>query len=80
MIGHGDGLGPNDHKYKLLRRSSATRSVNGLWHHSSTDRVGIANSMSQQQPDQNQVFRGGVLGEDREWLIIHCQDVIKKKI
>lgn len=80
MIGHGDGLGPNDHKYKLLKkifRNPVCQWAFGII--PPRIGIGIANSMSRRSRIKTGFSEEVFLGEDREWLIIHCQDVLKKE-
>lgn len=82
MIGHGDGLGPNDTGYKLLKRVFTNRINQFLfrWLHpdlgiplagyfSYKSRFGHADG---QAPEQ-------FLGNEREWLVQYCQRKLSEK-
>jgi UDP-2,3-diacylglucosamine hydrolase len=80
LVGHGDGLGPGDHGYKFLKkifRNPLCQFLFGLIppyfgislasYSSKTSRSVTGNS--------DEKF----LGEDKEWLIQYCKDVLKEK-
>lgn len=80
MIGHGDGLGPGDHGYKFIKKVFANSVCQwlfarlhpnfGIWLASSLS--GYSRSTT---GDKDSVF----LGEDKEWLIIYCKEVLEKQ-
>ena len=79
-IGHGDGLGPGDHKYKLLKkvfRSKLCKWLFGQLH--PTWGIGIANYFSRKSRIKTMQSDKKFLGEDNEWLIIYCREVLSKK-
>lgn len=76
-IGHGDGLGPGDHKYKFLKKFFASKFCQFIfrWIHPDLG-IGLANFFSyrsrygsKHEPDQ-------YLGHTKEWLYIHCQSIL----
>ena len=80
LIGHGDGLGPGDHGYKFLKkifRNKLSQFLFGMippsWG------IGIANYFSRKSRaktgESNQIFEG----EEKEWLVSYCKDVLKEK-
>jgi UDP-2,3-diacylglucosamine hydrolase len=80
LVGHGDGLGPGDHGYKMLKkvfRSPVSRFLFGIM--PPYIGMGLANFFSRKSRvatgDDDAVF----LGEDREWLIIYCKELLKKE-
>lgn len=80
LIGHGDGLGPGDHGYKFIKkifRNKICQWLFGIF--PPVIGMGIANyfsSKSRAQTGQNEeVF----LGEEKEWLIIYCKEVLQKE-
>jgi UDP-2,3-diacylglucosamine hydrolase len=80
LVGHGDGLGPNDHGYKRLKkifRNPACQWLFGIL----PPRVGmgIAHYMSRRSRIKTGFSDEKFLGEDKEWLIIYCKDVLKKE-
>ena len=79
-LGHGDGLGPGDHGYKFIKGVFANKFSQwlfarihpnfGIWlmkYFSKTSRVATGNS--------DEKF----LGEDKEWLLIYCKEVLQKE-
>jgi UDP-2,3-diacylglucosamine hydrolase len=79
-IGHGDGLGPGDHGYKMLKkifRNPVCQWLFGILPPYAG--MGIANYMSRRSRAQTGATEEKFLGEDREWLIIYCKEVLQKK-
>jgi len=62
LVGHGDGLGPGDHGYKFLKKIFRNRICQTLF--------GIL-------PPAVGVGIAGWLGEEKEWLIAYCREVLK---
>lgn len=80
LIGHGDGLGPGDHRYKFLKkvfRNKIARTLFGAMHPSWG--IGLANYFSRKSRAATGSADQRFLGEDKEWLIVYCRDVLKKK-
>ena len=80
LVGHGDGLGPKDHKYKFMKR--VFRSPASKWLFGKIPPVlgiGMADYFSQKSRaktgNSDEVF----LGEDKEWLIIYCKEILEKE-
>jgi UDP-2,3-diacylglucosamine hydrolase len=79
-IGHGDGLGPGDHGYKMLKkifRNPVCQWVFGIL--PPYIGMGIANYMSRRSRAQTGATEEQFLGEDKEWLIIYCKEVLQKR-
>lgn len=79
-IGHGDGLGPGDHGYKMLKkifRNPLCQWLFGVL--PPYIGMGIANYMSRRSRAQTGTTEEQFLGEDKEWLIIYCKEVLQKK-
>jgi UDP-2,3-diacylglucosamine hydrolase len=78
-IGHGDGLGPGDLRYKLLKkvfRNPVSQWFFGLL--PASIGIGLANYFS----DKSRKETGSTekfLGEENEWLIIYSKEVLKEK-
>lgn len=74
-IGHGDGLGPGDHTYKLLKRVFNNKACQWLFArlHPNTG-IGIANRWSRRSRISNQEKEGQFLGEE-EWLVQYSKEV-----
>jgi UDP-2,3-diacylglucosamine hydrolase len=80
LIGHGDGLGPGDHGYKLLKkifRNPVCQWLFGVL--PPYMGMGLANFMSRRSRAQTGATEEVFLGEDKEWLIIHCKELLQKK-
>lgn len=80
LIGHGDGQGPGDHGYKFLKklfRNPLCQWMFGIL--PPYFGLGIANYFSKKSRElalqKVEVF----LGEENEWLIIYCKEVLKKE-
>ncbi len=77
-IGHGDGLGPGDHGYKLLKkifRNPVCRWLFGLIPPALG--IGLADHFSRRSRAITGHADDQFLGEDREWLISYCKDVLR---
>ena len=80
LIGHGDGLGPGDQGYKLLKkifRNPVCQWVFGIL--PPYIGMGLANFMSRRSRAQTGALEEIFLGEDKEWLIIFCKELLQKK-
>lgn len=80
LIGHGDGLGPGDHGYKRLKkvfRNPVSKWLFGIL--PPVAGMGLAHYMSRRSRAQTGANEEVFLGEDKEWLIIYCKDMLKKK-
>ncbi len=79
-VGHGDGLGPGDEGYKFLKkifRNKICQWMFGFAHPSIG--IGVANYFSRKSRaktgNSDEIF----LGEDKEWLVIYCKEVLQKE-
>lgn len=80
LIGHGDGLGPGDRSYKFLKKVFANKFCQwcfarlhpnlGIWIAEKSSKSSRAKSGK-----TDEVF----LGEDNEWLVQYCKEVLKTK-
>jgi len=80
LIGHGDGLGPKDHKYKVLKkifRNPVAKWLFGIF--PPRLGMGLANYLSRRSRAQTGASEEIFLGEDKEWLLIYCKEVLRKK-
>jgi UDP-2,3-diacylglucosamine hydrolase len=78
LVGHGDGLGPGDHGYKMLKKLFRNPVAKflfgiippyigmGIAHYSSRGSRSITGSTDEK-----------FLGEDKEWLIAYCREQLK---
>jgi UDP-2,3-diacylglucosamine hydrolase len=80
LVGHGDGLGPGDHGYKRLKklfRNPVSKWLFGIL--PPVTGMGLANYLSRRSRAQTGVSEEVFLGEDKEWLIIYCKEVLAKE-
>ena len=80
LIGHGDGLGPGDHGYKLLKKIFRNPFCNWLFGQlHPTLGIGLANYFSKKSREKTGTSDQHFLGEEKEWLIIYCKELLKKE-
>lgn len=80
IIGHGDGLGPGDLKYKFLKkvfRNRISKAFFGMLHPSLG--IGLANYFSRKSRAATGTSDEHFLGEDDEWLISFAKGELKEK-
>ncbi len=82
LVGHGDGLGPGDHGYKFLKkvfRNPVCQWLFGIL--PPYIGVGLANYFSRKSRAKALAKNTDdrFLGEDNEWLIVYCKEVLQKK-
>ncbi len=80
FIGHGDGLGPGDHGYKMLKkifRNPVCRWLFGIL--PPVIGVALANFSSRRSRAVTGNNDGVFLGEENEWLIQYCKELLKTK-
>lgn len=78
LIGHGDGLGPGDHGYKALKkvfRNPVCQWLFGIL--PPYIGMGLANYFSRKSRASTGKNEEVFLGEDNEWLITYCKDILK---
>ncbi len=76
-IAHGDGLGPGDHGYKLLKK--VFRNPICQWLFGMLPPVvgmGLANFFSRKSREAVTEHEKKFLGADKEWLMIHSREVL----
>ena len=74
LIGHGDGLGPGDFRYKILKKVFRNPLSNWLFGKVHPDLgIGIANAWSKTSRASNMEKDSRFLG-DKEWLYTYCKD------
>ncbi|MFT3932680.1 MAG: UDP-2,3-diacylglucosamine diphosphatase [Chitinophagaceae bacterium] len=79
-VGHGDGLGPGDHGYKFIKkifRNPVCQWLFGIL--PPAVGVGIANYMSRSSRAATGQTDARFLGEDKEWLITYCKEILQKE-
>jgi UDP-2,3-diacylglucosamine hydrolase len=80
LIGHGDGLGPGDHRYKFMKkifRNKFSQWLFGILHPSAG--IGLADYFSRKSRAATGSEDEQFLGEDKEWLILYCKEILQKK-
>ena len=80
LIGHGDGLGPGDRGYKFLKkifRNKACQWLFGLL--PPYIGMGIAHRSSKSSRAATGEDDARFLGEDKEWLISYCKEMLHQK-
>ncbi|MEO5944302.1 MAG: UDP-2,3-diacylglucosamine diphosphatase [Ferruginibacter sp.] len=78
LIGHGDGLGPGDKGYKFIKkifRNKLCQWMFGILPPKAG--IGIANYFSRKSRAQTGTTDEVFLGEDKEWLIAYCKEVLQ---
>lgn len=77
FLHHGDGLGPGDHKYKLLKKIFRSRFCQWLFARLHPNLgIGIAQRWSAHSriaSGSQELFQG----EDKEWLVIYAKEVLQ---
>jgi len=79
-IGHGDGLGPGDHGYKFLKkifRNPVCQWLFGVL--PPAVGVGLANYFSRSSRAATRQTEATFLGEENEWLISYCKEVLQHR-
>lgn len=77
-VGHGDGLGPGDHKYKFLKRFFASPVCQWLFARLHPNLAfGVANYFSRKSRLATGKTDEHFLGNENEWLYVFCKDYLK---
>jgi UDP-2,3-diacylglucosamine hydrolase len=80
LIGHGDGLGPGDHRYKFMKkvfRNQFSQKLFGMLHPSTG--ISIADFFSRKSRAAAGKKDEQFLGEEKEWLIVFAKQTLKKQ-
>lgn len=79
LIGHGDGLGPGDYSYKLLKKIFASKLCQWLFARIHPNLgIWIADKWSRSSRIAND-SKEQFLGDDKEWLAIYAKEVLQKE-
>ncbi|MEI9933651.1 MAG: UDP-2,3-diacylglucosamine diphosphatase [Ferruginibacter sp.] len=80
LVGHGDGLGPGDHGYKFLKKIFRNKICQWLFGILPPNiGIGLANYFSNKSRNAGAEAAKKFYGEDNEWLIIYCKEVLHKE-
>lgn len=80
MIGHGDGLGPGDDGYKLLKKIFANPLCKWLFARLHPNfGTGLAMYLSRRSRIATGHIDEVFMGEDKEWLICYIKEVLKSQ-
>lgn len=79
LLGHGDGLGPGDYRYKVLKRIFRNSACQWAfrWLHPNVG-MAIAHAWSGKSRISNREFDEKFLGDD-EWLWNYCKEIESKE-
>ena len=80
LIGHGDGLGPGDKGYKMMKkvfRNPACQWLFGVL--PPNIGIGLANYFSRKSRAKTGLVDEVFMGEENEWLITYCKEVLQHK-
>lgn len=79
LIGHGDGLGPGDHQYKIIKRFFNSRFCQWLFARLHPNLgIGIAKFWSRKSRiSNNKKGEEEFKGEEHEFLLVYCKEVEK---
>jgi UDP-2,3-diacylglucosamine hydrolase len=78
FIGHGDGLGPNDHGYKMMKRVFTAPFSQWLYARFHPNfSFWLANFLSAKSRKANSYRKNVFLGEDKEYLVLFIRDYLK---
>jgi UDP-2,3-diacylglucosamine hydrolase len=80
LIGHGDGLGPGDHTYKVLKKFFNSSFCQWLFARIHPNLgIGIANRWSKNSRLSNMKREDGYQGNEKEFLWVYCSEVEQKQ-
>jgi UDP-2,3-diacylglucosamine hydrolase len=80
LVGHGDGLGPNDHVYKIIKKVFAHKLAQWLFAriHPNTG-ISIASYWSRKSRLSNTSKEENKFLGDNEWLLVYCKEVEERQ-
>lgn len=80
LIGHGDGLGPGDYGYKMIKKVFANPVLQWCFARLHPNfGIGLANYFSRSSRASNADADKTYHGDDKEWLVLWVKDQLKKK-
>lgn len=79
MIGHGDGLGPGDHGYKLIKKIFRNRICQWMFARLHPNfGIGIANYFSKSSRKKTK-HEDQYLGDEKEYLVNFCKEILQRE-
>ncbi|MFM7015110.1 MAG: UDP-2,3-diacylglucosamine diphosphatase [Bacteroidota bacterium] len=80
FLGHGDGLGPGDFGYKFIKKVFANKLAQWFFArvHPNTG-IGLMKFFSRKSRIATGTSDEVYLGDDKEWLMIFCREVLQKE-
>ncbi len=79
-IGHGDGLGPGDHGYKFIKKVFKNPFLQWAFARLHPNfGIGLADYFSRTSRAKTGEKDAIFLGEDEEWLVIYCKEVLEQQ-
>jgi UDP-2,3-diacylglucosamine hydrolase len=80
LIGHGDGLGPEDKGYKFIKKIFRNKFCQWLFGVlPPAIGIGLANFFSRKSRAKTGKTDEVFLGEEKEWLVIYCKEILQKQ-
>ena len=80
FIGHGDGLGPDDHSYKFIKKVFANKFCQWLFARLHPNLAfGVANYFSSKSRIATGNSDSIYLGDEKEWLVSFCKEKLQEK-
>jgi len=76
LVGHGDGLGPGDHGYKMIKRIFANPFCQWLFKWLHPD-MGISMANFWSGKSRVTTTEEMYLGDEKEWLVQYCKEQVK---
>ncbi|MFN3342825.1 MAG: UDP-2,3-diacylglucosamine diphosphatase [Flavobacteriales bacterium] len=79
MIGHGDGLGPGDHGYKMIKKIFRNRVCQWMFARLHPNfGIGIANYFSKSSRKKTK-HEDQYLGDEKEYLVNYCKGILQRE-
>ncbi len=79
-IGHGDGLGPGDNTYKLIKKFFKSKTCQWLFSKIHPDLgMGLAQYWSRSSRQKNLRKDESFQGKEKEWIYLHCCEIEQRQ-
>ncbi len=79
-IGHGDGLGPGDYGYKVIKKVFNSRLCQWIFARFHPNfGIGVADFWSRTSRKVSQEKDATFLGEEGEWLVHYCKEILTRE-